>query len=416
MTGGRQLLGSSDLTRWRPLTLLEQPVIAQRLQIVHAVERYCSPTHAALFAEPNLLRGTVRWYTDLPEPLKRLDDGDPAWQRVETLLAEIAALAERLKAERQSADQALGELLELALQGVGPANICWVGEQPVMINWGLLAVGADIGKGVPVSWAGRLRAKALQAPPELVAPQPSQPASPVPPPPGPPETLALGRRAPVWRWAAPVVAALVVVALVAWLLPRALAPVLVWLRLPGAEICRLPVDQRVAADGLATLVSEEVQLRQTLADVRARLAQKKSQCLAVTTPDIDARSVRERAEAGAIEVWLAWDSEADLDLYVQCPDGGLINYQQQRHCGGRLDVDMNCSESNCRHSDHPLEHVFWPIGQAPSGQYRILVSNFDGGPATPFRVRFKVKEQIQDVDGGLSTSKAPVFVTGFTVP
>ena len=423
MSDPRLLPVTTDQSRSRPLTLLERPVIEQRAQIAHCLADSLSPVHAALFAEPNLLRGAIRWYTSVPGPVSRLVDGDPSWRvaaegYVKGLVDAISALAGRLRASTRPADQAMGELLELALHGPRPEDIFWCGDQPVMVNWGIEMVGAPAGSlvhrlgGIAPAPVARMAPAALAA---AVAPPVS-----APPPREPPPTPA-GR----WRGLWPLPAALLALALLAVLAPLAWAGVASWLRLPGPEVCAIPSDRREAVLGLDALTVEEMRLRARLAELRNKIADRRAQCLRVgqggPITDIEDRGRREHALTGDVEVWLAWNGATDLDLMVECPDGvairsGLYQNGQQEHCGGRLDVDMNCHLPECRHSDHPVEHVVWQAGKAAPGTYKIKVINFDGGPAEPFVVRLKKFGAVQDFPPGVSEIKAPVPVADFVVP
>ncbi|CAK0774048.1 conserved hypothetical protein [uncultured Gammaproteobacteria bacterium] len=438
MSDSRQLPVTTDQSQSRPLTLLERPVIEQRDQIAHCLTNNLSPVHAALFAEPNLLRGAIRWYTAAPGPVVRLVDGDPEWRvaaeaHFKTLVDAIAKLAEQLRTSTRPGDQAMGELLALALHGPGLDDVFWCGDQPVIVNWGIDVVGAATG-----SLAHRLggnttaptvrTAPAARAAAAIIAPPP--PLDPPPGPPGPgPKQGPLGR----WRGLWPLPLALLVLALLAWLVPLAWAEASRWLRLPGPEVCAIPPDPQEAMLGIETLNAEEAQLRRQLNELRNRLADQRKLCPRPsqappinntnnpsnpnnTNNDIEDRGRRESARAGEIEVWLAWDGRADLDLKVVCPDGTDIYHGKKENCGGQLDVDMNCSGTRCRRSDHPVEHIVWAAGKAAAGTYNILVMNYSGGPSTPFTVHLKKFGVVQDFPHGRSGTKEFIPVGQFVVP
>jgi hypothetical protein len=77
---------------------------------------------------------------------------------------------------------------------------------------------------------------------------------------------------------------------------------------------------------------------------------------------------------GDVQITLRWESSADLDLHVTEPNGTEIWYSDKgpTSTGGRLDVDSNvgCNE------DGSVENVFWPVGQAPEGHYRVEVDGY----------------------------------------
>jgi hypothetical protein len=139
-------------------------------------------------------------------------------------------------------------------------------------------------------------------------------------------------------------------------------------------------------------------------------------------PDIEDRGRREMAQTGEIEIWLAWNGLADLDLGALCPDKKTtIDFEHRVNCGGRLDVDMNCSGkdhdgNDCRVSEHPVEHILWPAGHAGPGPYQILVSNYHDGPPTRFAVRLKKFGVVQDLPGGVAATKDRMVVADFAVP
>ena len=80
---------------------------------------------------------------------------------------------------------------------------------------------------------------------------------------------------------------------------------------------------------------------------------------------------------GDVSFRLVWKGTADLDLYVQDPNGEELSFvQRQSGSGGLLDIDCNAGpERICK---HPIENVYWPEGSAPEGLYRYRVEFFRG--------------------------------------
>ncbi|MDD9944127.1 MAG: hypothetical protein OXU20_23995 [Myxococcales bacterium] len=79
---------------------------------------------------------------------------------------------------------------------------------------------------------------------------------------------------------------------------------------------------------------------------------------------------------GAVQITLAWDSGADLDLYVTDPSGQTIFFNRNHRtsdAGGELDHD---SRGNCRpeQQHQRVENAFWRT-PAP-GQYQVEVHYF----------------------------------------
>lgn len=84
--------------------------------------------------------------------------------------------------------------------------------------------------------------------------------------------------------------------------------------------------------------------------------------------------------AGDVQVTVAWDTDADVDLHVVDPEGSEIYWaNRQSPSGGELDLDSNaaCAGDNVRN-----ENISWPIGTAPQGTYTVRVdywANCDAG-------------------------------------
>ena len=78
--------------------------------------------------------------------------------------------------------------------------------------------------------------------------------------------------------------------------------------------------------------------------------------------------------SGDVTLTLEWASEADLDLHVFEPDGTEISWETTSSpSGGALDLD-----SNAQCAPGPaVEHIVWPTGSAPSGEYIVQVHGFD---------------------------------------
>jgi len=96
-------------------------------------------------------------------------------------------------------------------------------------------------------------------------------------------------------------------------------------------------------------------------------------------------------ESGPVQITLAWDSGADLDLYVTEPSGFTISYlDRSSPSGGELDHD---ARGACIPGGAAIENVHWTGMSAPAGNYRIDVHYWgDCGVAgsTPARVTVAV--------------------------
>ena len=75
-------------------------------------------------------------------------------------------------------------------------------------------------------------------------------------------------------------------------------------------------------------------------------------------------------ESGALSASLSWTTSADLNLFVRDPAGRIASWSApQVPSGGVLQIDSNtlCSTP----TDQPIEHIYWPQGALPPGEYEI---------------------------------------------
>ena len=105
------------------------------------------------------------------------------------------------------------------------------------------------------------------------------------------------------------------------------------------------------------------------------------------TPEMLTRLNRENAEEGEVEIALSWDTSDDLDLHCIDPSGFHICFAEKKSpTGGWLDVDMNVDGESLQ----PVEHIRWPKGQAPQGEYQISVELYTYRSSTPLPIPFTV--------------------------
>jgi hypothetical protein len=96
-----------------------------------------------------------------------------------------------------------------------------------------------------------------------------------------------------------------------------------------------------------------------------------------------------RAKTGDIQFSLFWGNRNDLDLHCIDPAGEHIFYSHRKSqaTGGELDVDRNASAP---FTDRPIENIYWPVGGAPPGVYKVCVVHYNrngGRDPTAFTVR-----------------------------
>lgn len=114
---------------------------------------------------------------------------------------------------------------------------------------------------------------------------------------------------------------------------------------------------------------------------------------------------------GDIQVTLKWATADDLDLAVTDPSGAEVWYRNPRVASsGELDVDAN---AGCQADTAvPIENVFWPDAQAPTGDYSIAVNLYQrcGGTsgAVPFTITLLNKGNTQTLRGEVDDSNTPI--------
>jgi hypothetical protein len=131
--------------------------------------------------------------------------------------------------------------------------------------------------------------------------------------------------------------------------------------------------------------------------------------------DVEERLGQAGAKSGDVQISLAWNNVNDLDLHVVAPSGETISYQSQRsRCHGMLDVDMNAGTPS---SSRPVENIFWPTGQAPKGEFTVIVhhySNHGGMDPTRYQVIVKVDGKTRKFSGAVTSGEEPETVHRYT--
>jgi len=102
------------------------------------------------------------------------------------------------------------------------------------------------------------------------------------------------------------------------------------------------------------------------------------------------------AKGGDIQISLSWNNYNDLDLHCVEPTGEEIwfSHRISDRTRGELDVDQNARPP---FTSSPVENIYWPVGKAPTGLYKIFVvfysprNGMDPKVPTAFTVRTVVK-------------------------
>lgn len=360
-----------------------------------------SSAHAALLAEPvaNEARGEVDWYAEGNGPALRLQDLEgparaAAQARLDGLVGDIQALAERLGGSRADSDRFLSDMLGLALRLPGPDGVYVLSGQPVLAGWGHVRSG---GRG-----AGMILTGAVLPPiaAQVILPPPPSPYGGLPP----PRTWLLG---------------VLGLSLLVPLLISALAwrDPLGWFAV-DVPMCRLEPGQLGLAQGMQDEVAREGVLRTELARLSADAGQRRLLCPPERPPPQPSRDAeraqRQGGQSGTLQVILTWEDRNDLDLRVSCPDGTDIYFRRRQACGGMLDVDKNGDMRDLTAA--PVENIYF--NEPQPGRYRVVVDPYGmrDRSATPFRVTIRRNGQPDQVTTGTAQNgRRYQPVTEFTV-
>lgn len=412
-------------------------------QLVDLLARRLGPDHARLFAEPvpvALARTGLpglAWFANGDGEVRSITQLDPGQadglrRTAARLTAEVAAFADILAGEGE-ASRDLARLLRDALVTPDDDHLWSLDGQPVLVAWGYRRARADgtvAERGGAITASGTAPAVSASGT-RSNAPIPATAAAPPPQPPSGPGPV--GRAA---RGLAPVL----------WLLFAILSAILgdrllqacavggdgwpSWLtrvlpdHCPAASIL---VDPDEASQRAAIQATEAELHAAELALTRRALSCEAScplpQRAAIEAPraipaDVERRL--ERIERGRdLELTLAWDGPADLDLQVICPDQTRIHFDRRMACGGRLVADQNSGGGT--RASRPIEHVIWDEPPSPEGMFGIAVSLYgrhgDARPAIPFQIVLSRHGQIvREQAGEVAAMRAPQSVFTFPVP
>lgn len=368
---------------------------------------------ANLFAEPVSQGGRIVWFA--PEgaavrPFRNLPADAQACLRdsLAGQLERLDAETRRLLESSNPSARLMGETLERAQQVPGSVEdiLYAVGDQPVLVNWGMETEGLP----PPVQPLKEFVRRSPPAPPEP-PPAAHPPAVPVP------VAVAAVRPSMPWWW-------------LLWLLAAATMAAIFYLLLVGcgfwangrlANFCPAPPAPPAASapldDRTGTLMAELAQLEQRfdhLPHCPAPPPPPPPRAPPAPRPEFENRIDKSNAKEGELTITLIWNTPSDLDLYVQCPSGEIIRYNNPIACGGSLDVDANLHSGQ---SD-PVENVYFPKESIMPGNYKIMIRNHKQRGTAPnrFQVRIKKGDQIIYRDGTAPSSPGNIFLPDVTMP
>lgn len=337
-----------------------------------------SERHARLFAEPSpSTDGTVvDWFAPIegaPRKLSELpeEEAETARAAVSELVEDILRLADSMEASGDASGRRLAEALRNATEVPGEDSIYLVGDQPVLVDW---AHSLD----TPKAPRGVIRAM-LPAPPAPPAPPIAAATGPT----ADPASPVVARRGPwnlLW-WLGWLLLAL----LLAWILYLLIAPC----GLAGPSF--LGLDRCPRAAEAAGDIDGEIARRAALEDEVARLERQlagtgracRPASPTAPTPEaeparapepldeVDRRLEEAGGRRGTLNVVLAWNDIADLDLHLRCPSGAIIKHSNRQACGGELDVDANVGDV----TRTPVENIVFD-GAPPEGTFQVTAHLF----------------------------------------
>lgn len=110
--------------------------------------------------------------------------------------------------------------------------------------------------------------------------------------------------------------------------------------------------------------------------------------------------------SGDVQITLTWDEAVDLDLWVTDPENERIWFaNRESGSGGQLDQDDV--------DGFGPENIFWPAGEAPSGEYKVEVDHYLGNKSTTYTVLIQAFGNVKSIEGIISPGET-IEVTRFT--
>lgn len=379
--------------------------------ITDAVRSKFGPRHAALFGEfvATAHGDHYDWYSPVAGKARRLDTLGPAElqaarQVLEHLSSDIAGEAERLRNNRSLDDLRLGEALANALRVPDDSYVYVIetsdGPQPVLVNWAWVSDEQSAVRGVLTGTANRPKAASS---PAVASAVPTGGAAA-----GVAQAEADTQQRPrslAWLWW--------LIGL-GWLLLAILLTIIVLLLVRpcalnfGPWFGNCPASMEQASPEAARFA----ELQSQIASIERQIAEADRACqpalpldgtaeeaVSAIDPELAERMERSGATRGELTFTLVWDTVADLDLHVTCPQGAKIWYRQRNACNGYLDVDSNAGGGRA----DPIENVYFETPDA--GTYDIMIDLYAVQGSTPtqdFRLTIQDGDETQTMNGTLS--------------
>lgn len=120
---------------------------------------------------------------------------------------------------------------------------------------------------------------------------------------------------------------------------------------------------------------------------------------------------------GDVQIFLSWGDINDLDICCIDPQGERIDYKNMNsQSGGCLDIDMN-AELPYRRS--PIENIYWSIGGAPSGEYKVYLTFFNQHSlqrsSSEYKIVVKYNGKEEEYSGTITKAQKEIFICSFVV-
>lgn len=388
---------------------------------------------ADLFAEPVIQGGRIVWFAPEGGSVQRFAELDAGGQEAlrAALADRLSRLAEetsRLVRSSSAAARLIGETLERAQQVPDPVedSLFAVDGRPVLINWSM----EPEGRPPPVEPLKEFVRRAR--PPEPVvtsgagAVPPGDPSAAVQPMAVQPVVLAVRRPLP-WWW-------------LLWLLAAITFAAIYHVLLLGcglwgggglvdycpAPVSAAPIPPPPSTEDATTqaLLAEIAQLEQRLNRAPRCPVPPAAPPAATPAPpppatpkppdEFERRMGESGAASGELTITLIWNTPSDLDLFVICPSGAVVGFNNTQACGGRLDVDANYNNV----VPNPVENIYFTGANLEQGTYQVVVKNNlqRGSQTNPFQVRVKKGTSTTYHDGVAPTNSRQINVTTTTMP
>lgn len=362
-------------------------------RIIDYLAATLGPEHAAIFSEPqSSTDGTrIHWYIDRSGPVSRLDaldeqTADAVLGRFDRIARDIVGLADRLAASKEASDRAFGRALANAIRIPSRSYIYAHEGNPILVGWGHRLANAssgndEIGVRAPVRPRGP---QAAEMPITAPLEQPETGADQTEP--DQTNRTRDEEKEPRHTWSRCLTALL-------WCVLAGLIAAILYLLSMACAISFLPwfsyCNQRPAAIvGFADLQRELRVLENAAAFKKEHCAELPQSGADLNNSEISDRLSQRQAGNGALQISLAWNGFADLDLAIKCGNGAVW-FRSPSGCGAKLDTDSNGGRNN---TPRPIENIVWQsAGAIPPGDLPIFVTLYSHRGRPPQDIPYTIR-------------------------